>query len=108
MSAPEKGFFSFEVVPGPVFVSAGARKKLDAAIESHIEFVKENGPQDKCIGDVSCPYCEEMKREIFEETYGDAANRALAALKAREGEDIEEWAENLAQSSVDVDEELKF
>ena len=28
------------------------------------------------------------------------ANRALKALKKREGEDIEEWAENLAQSAV--------
>ena len=64
---------SFEVIDGPVIVSEKVSKKIDAMVGKHIEFVKENGPQDKCMGDVPCPYCEKLKRETFEKTYGTGA-----------------------------------
>ena len=62
----KKGYFTCEYVPGPVYVHPAVWDKLVEAAGKHIEWVDKNGPSDTC----KCPYCNEKRREEFEELYG--------------------------------------
>jgi hypothetical protein len=64
--SPEKGYFTCTYVPGPVYVHPRVYDNILKGVEKHIKFVDENG-----VGNCKCLYCEEKRKEEFEETYGE-------------------------------------
>ncbi len=63
---PEKGFFTVIEEPPVCVVHPRVYEKMLKAAGRHIESVDENG-----VGNCKCSYCEEKRKEEFEETYGD-------------------------------------
>lgn len=66
MTKPEKGFFSFEVGPCVTYVHPKFVEKVVKDCMKHREYVDENG-----VGNCKCLYCEEKRKEEFDETYGE-------------------------------------